>query len=484
MAEMLVEQDKKFDSFVDGLLSLADSADEAGMHVEADRIAAVLPAVRSLKVAQYEGASNYWIANGRAFEMAWKEKRGDPADRRSATECWWEVLEEYQKGLLGNQKDFVSKYASFHGRQATLPDKAAAKLLVSKISGKLSTGGTPGVAIYESIEEMAEGDHVRMVEAAVKSALVAVGTSAKEKNLPEVTAKADALLKEAGFWDQLKRPFQWLGRGMGLTEIQGVASQIQENADALRYIEWAFDNVDTNGPPIISDLKLRIQPLLNSILRFKQLALKAGINDPAFDIPANAVDAALRGGRETAVAFTAKLREIVKAAGNKESIDRIAKSLHEQARGQDIAQQKPQQQPAAPANAANQASTAWSLPPNSEEILTSGTPQAAPPVVQPQAQQAPVQQTATPAEQAQIAQAYKDMEGINNAIYKRLQFLKGSPEGSIAADNLVRNKDFQTYAKIRMAPPVAGPGQPAKTPTAPAVQPAAQPVAPVQPAKT
>lgn len=278
------EQGKNFDAFADGLLSLADAADEAGLHEEADRIAVVLPAIKSLKTAQYEGVHNYWIANGRAFELAWKNKRKtseDPSKYRSANDCWWEVLEEYQKSLLGDQKDFIAKYA---GRQAVLPDKASAQLLVSKISKKISQGSSPGVSLYESIEEMASGDHAKMVSYSIKEVLKGIAASAKAKGNEKVAEKADSMLKEAGFWDfmsGLAHPVDWAARAIGGTEIQQLASQIQKQIPMLDQLEQRIESQAAGGGQVnVVDIKQSLQPFLTALFQYNGLAQQAGVAIP------------------------------------------------------------------------------------------------------------------------------------------------------------------------------------------------------------
>ena len=54
----------QYDTLASSLLDVADMADEAGLYEEADKVASVLSAVKTVKVAQYEGFQNYWIANG------------------------------------------------------------------------------------------------------------------------------------------------------------------------------------------------------------------------------------------------------------------------------------------------------------------------------------------------------------------------------------------------------------------------------------
>jgi len=104
------------------MADIADIADEVGCYDEADAIAALLPKINIIRQAQYESGQNYWLLNQRAFERAWRIKREKaglsqatpttPDNFRSAQECWFEVLEEYQDALLGNDADMLSKYAA------------------------------------------------------------------------------------------------------------------------------------------------------------------------------------------------------------------------------------------------------------------------------------------------------------------------------------------------------------------------------------
>jgi len=194
-------KDETFDVIVASILDLADITDEAGMLSASDRLAAVLPAMRTIKVAQYEGFQNYWIANGRAFEMAYKQKRmkgkDKPEDFRSAHEVWFEILEEYQKSLLTNQADFISKYA---GKDYTHTDRAASSILMNKISSRIQKGSSPGVALYESIDELANGQHFRTVGASVFDALDQIEAESTENGLVVISDKAKALKKTAAGW--------------------------------------------------------------------------------------------------------------------------------------------------------------------------------------------------------------------------------------------------------------------------------------------
>jgi len=198
----------EFNHLVGSVLEIADLADEAGMLKEADTLASVLPALRTVKVAQYEGFQNYWIANGRAFEMAYKQKRSKGKtkveDFRSPHEVWWEILEEYQNSLLSNQGDFISRYA---GKDYSNLDKAASEILLEKINTKVEKGASPGVALYESIDELSNGEHSQIVAKRFSEALSIITQAAKKDNNEALLAKVDAIIKEAGMWDTIKSFF-------------------------------------------------------------------------------------------------------------------------------------------------------------------------------------------------------------------------------------------------------------------------------------
>ena len=196
----------KFDGLINSMLEIADLADEAGLLKEADTISGILPAIRTVKTAQYEGFQNYWIANGRAFEMAYKEKRmkgeTDPEKFRSPQEVWFEVLEEYQNSLLTNQADFISKYAK---KDFSIIDRSASEILLSQIYPKLESGMAPGVAFYESLESLANGKHIDVVSNRVGASLKTILEAAKKSNKISLVDKTEAVLKEAGWLDDLKR---------------------------------------------------------------------------------------------------------------------------------------------------------------------------------------------------------------------------------------------------------------------------------------
>lgn len=341
---------EKLDVFVEKLLSLADAADAVGMTKEADKISAILPAIGSLKTAQYEGVQNYWIANGRAFEKAWKEKRkkgDDPANFRSANDCWWEVLEEYQKSLLGDQKDFVAKYASVAGRNE-ISEKAAAKLLVAKLGKKLATGQAPGVSLYESIKEMSEGEHVNVVQKATEEVLKDIVTAAKEKGLEKIATDADSLLKEAGFWGDLAGGAKnWAAaRGLGLTEIQGFSTNIKEQAKKLYDVQRGIQSGTLQINPM--QIQQYLLPLLNYIYKYNNLAKQAGmttfppipdIRTVQFDKGANSPEL-----KQSWQKFYDGINAFVQVATDRDSVRELAKIIHDQQGKQNTGYAYPQDQ--------------------------------------------------------------------------------------------------------------------------------------------
>lgn len=226
LKEKTMQKDETFDAIVASMLDLADMADEAGLLEASDKLAAVLPAMRSVKVAQYEGFQNYWIANGRAFEMAYKQKRSkgktDPKDFRSPHEVWFEILEEYQKSLLTNQADFISKYANKNFEQT---DKASSAILMSRISSRMQAGASPGVALYESIDELAGGQHFRLVGANVFGALEKIEKDAVEAGHVAIADKAGTVKKTAA---------NWFGK-------------------LLRYLGFNYGNPTTSIPKVLTD---------------------------------------------------------------------------------------------------------------------------------------------------------------------------------------------------------------------------------------
>jgi len=210
----------KISELISGMVELANMADDQGLYQEADKLTEAAKGLNLVKIAQYEGGSNYWIANSRAFERAWKIKREKkklsdsvpktPEDFRSAQECWFEVLEEFQDGLLGTQEEF-NKYAAAKDKDKkkeierskketekaqpgmemsgpmtkwhrNMDDEAkqegesigehvthvfgpkglraeVARAMGNKISERLMAGSAPGVALYEAMDYFASGQY-------------------------------------------------------------------------------------------------------------------------------------------------------------------------------------------------------------------------------------------------------------------------------------------------------------------------------------
>ncbi len=198
--------DAQYDNLIKAMLEIADLADEAGMIEEADKIAAVLPLVRTVKIAQYEGFHNYWIANGRAFEMAYKQKRmkgkSKPEDFRSAQEVWFEILDEYQKSLMTNQADFISKYAQ---KDYSIHDRATQEILLSRITPRIQAGSAPGVAFYEALEELKAGKHAEIVSERLNSTFKSISEAANLFGEEKIAELADSIIKQAGWFDDMSR---------------------------------------------------------------------------------------------------------------------------------------------------------------------------------------------------------------------------------------------------------------------------------------
>ena len=269
------EVSAEYDKLLSSMVELADMADEAGLTIEADRIATAFPFVHTLKTAQYEGFNNYWIANGRAFEMAYKQKRikGDDPDKfRSANEVWWEVLEEFQDGLLGNQHDFIGKYAN---KQTTLNDKTANLILSNSIADRMEEGSDPGVAFYEAIEDLADGKHTAAVERTVITALSELSKKAKEEGKTEIAEKAEALIKEAD-WGGAKK---WVKKKLGLISQP---EELQDKIEtALPRASATLNQATISGISMVQ-LTRNLAPLLRPLYQFYLLWKRTGRYAPDF----------------------------------------------------------------------------------------------------------------------------------------------------------------------------------------------------------
>lgn len=271
-----------YEKMILAMLEVADMADASGMYTEADALAAVLPALRTVKLAQYEGFQNYWIANGRAFEMAYKQKRSKGKDNvedfRSPQEVWFEILDEYQKSLMTNQHDFISKYA---GKEFSSEDRAASSILMAKISERIAAGTSPGVALYEAIEELGSGKHMQHVANAMESSLSAIAATASIKGNYVLSARANELAKEAAGW------FGKLMRSIGLdygSPTATYAKNISESEkakliDSLGKLYYQAKAAEESGNPLpVSQLRNVVHPLYEGIGEFLDRAKLAGLH--------------------------------------------------------------------------------------------------------------------------------------------------------------------------------------------------------------
>lgn len=261
--ESKMEKDDAFDQIVASMLELSDMADEAGMLKSSDRLASILPALRTVKVAQYEGFQNYWIANGRAFEMAYKQKRkkgkNDVADYRSPHQVWFEILDEYQKSLLTNQADFISRYA---GKTFEQTDKSASELLMKCINARMESGESPGVAVYAAIDDMGKGRHFRMVGADVFDTLSEIESSGNEK----MAEKAKAITKIAEGWFGKMMRFLGFNYGNPTTSIPKVLTQPVKNKLVKDISQLYFRAKGT--PTSIAELHRAVGPYYDLVTEF------------------------------------------------------------------------------------------------------------------------------------------------------------------------------------------------------------------------
>jgi hypothetical protein len=107
---MICGDPEVIEQLIQSILGMADVADDHGMCEEADALTALLSDVKMMKAAQYEGAQNYWIANGRAFELSFKQRyESQKEDKKSFHEAWMATLQDYMDSLLGPQTEYIGK---------------------------------------------------------------------------------------------------------------------------------------------------------------------------------------------------------------------------------------------------------------------------------------------------------------------------------------------------------------------------------------
>lgn len=118
---MICGEPEVLEQLMQSLLGMADIADEHGLPEEADALAALIPDVKMMKAAQYEGFQNYWVANSRAFELSFKQRlEAQKEDEKSYQRAWMETLQDYMDSLLGPQTEFIGKHlktAQYEGFQ-------------------------------------------------------------------------------------------------------------------------------------------------------------------------------------------------------------------------------------------------------------------------------------------------------------------------------------------------------------------------------
>lgn len=281
-----------YEEMLDSILEVADLADDAGLLQASDRLACIMPAIRTIKLAQYEGFQNYWVANGRAFEMAYKQKRSNgktnPEEFRSPHEVWWEILDEYQSGLLTNHGDFIAKYA---GRDSNKANNAASQILMQQVSKRVEAGSSPGVAVYEAIDELSTGKHVKIVADSVSEALKGVATAARDGGHQLVEEKASSLAaKTAGWFGNLIRKlpgFQDYGNPTTsyVTKIEGWKARLIADLNNL-------SKAAATNPVNVQDFYKVIAPIYPAIAEFADRAKLVNIRGvPALPDPENVINA-------------------------------------------------------------------------------------------------------------------------------------------------------------------------------------------------
>lgn len=234
------------------LADLADAADIAMMTKEADSISALLPSFGILKKAQYEGFYNHFIANGRAFEKACKQKIDSG---KTPQEAWLEVLEEYQDAVLTDKTDFIKKYASIES------DKQTNKVILNKIAERILAGSSAGIAIHEAIASLAT-DFEQDLAKKTFDVLNKLASSEDEK----ISTSAKALVKEAAFSDLWEGAKNWYKKNFG-NGFYPVLKQIEQEWDNAYYF---LLGTQTNPKPIpetnaaLSRLINNLKPFINA----------------------------------------------------------------------------------------------------------------------------------------------------------------------------------------------------------------------------
>jgi hypothetical protein len=162
-ATMVIEGDPEaIEALLSVILQEADLADERGDLDAADRLAAIIPEIQMMKAAQYESGQGYWIANGRAFELAFKRHVDEAGDEFSFHEAWGKALEEWSDSLLAGQGDFNEKKlktAQYEGFRTHWLANSRAFELAFKRRVEAQEDGEPSFceAWIETLDEFQDG---------------------------------------------------------------------------------------------------------------------------------------------------------------------------------------------------------------------------------------------------------------------------------------------------------------------------------------
>ncbi len=311
------ENKMDYNEVLESLVKLANIADDEGEVSLANEIDSVIPSVNLLKTASaiitpplstLEGAQSYFIMNSRAFEKAFAIKMKEKGTKASPHDVWFDILEEYQEGLLGNQADFLSKYAEGDSSLIKLAmnlksddvyldaHKQVMKMIMDKIAEKMTNGEEPGVAFYETIYDFSKPDF----EDEIKAKVIGIFKKAdSNKKLKKKAGIFDAIGNtwnnafgkgQGGFYDAINPNNQndslgkYLGRQTGLSQAY---TELNKVIIALRGIEKRLEsqiipvlNSPQGGIKSPEEISQIIAPLYPASARFIQLMQRAGLNPP------------------------------------------------------------------------------------------------------------------------------------------------------------------------------------------------------------
>lgn len=351
---------KSYDRLASRILAMCDLADEQGATTISDRVSALAPKLALLRVAQYEGFTNYWIANGRAFEMAYKDKASKPG--ASPHEAWWAVLEEYQEGLEGNQSSFNEKYAF---KQA---DKEASAHLLETIIDNVEKHGSPSVAIYQAIHDVSTG---KTIFAAMQELSDVIAEAEKDESLSvaarELSDAAQEAVRTAGVMDWMGRGLNWLGKAfdpiaegvermeMGYMGAGGplvdAGVKIRQQAEKIyQSIRWVRTQANSLPPGSnlatisIADFGTKmLGPIRSPINILSMMAQKAGIKVPGYNELVSYLGQSGALTPENVEAFASAFASVFKITENQALLEKIYQSYKTRGKVRDF---RRRQQPA------------------------------------------------------------------------------------------------------------------------------------------